>query len=395
MGFTEKQRLVLLAAWRQGHLSDKTNYGTLSDVTGLSRKQISNWARTKINKLKGKAPPKKGDTLLSSIFYELPLGMRTSRDYCTFLVTEVAPKICVKKGNMEPNLTKARFTLQQRRVLVLAWNKGFLCDHKNYKALSEITGLTRKQISNWARTRITKSHKLNLPKKNFAPLSTIFYELIGGLNENSASTSPLVKHEPRHFKQELQYLQGIPSHCDLSPPISSLQYQSLQIATTLPTDSKCAIAHLPAPILSSCSRNHVLTCSSSLSSVQFSNGTAFPQPKNSYEFTHEHSRIKSEQGESTSGIFISPVNQWIIQNALKSTNVVDDQKVEVLAILTCASYNEIIHYLLQHGWTPSPAPHQGIHYVRYESKEVLNSKGIRCKRSSKEVLSNNVCNNTK
>lgn len=371
MGFTEKQRLVLLMAWKQGHLSDNTNYGTISDVTGLTRKQISNWARTKINKLGGKPPPKKSDTPLSSIFYELPSRMRTSKDYCTLLAAEVVPRICVKKSNMDPKWTKARFTSQQRRVLVTAWNKGFLCDHKNYKALSEITGLTRKQISNWARTKINKSLKQDLPQKNFAPLSTIFWELTEGMNENSASTSPLMKDEPHHFKHEPQYFPGILSPWELPPPIASHHYPSLPIATTLSTDNKCIMPHLTEPIVSPSVENHTLTYPSSLTSIQFSNGTAFQQSSDGCcESTNETNSIKPEQGESKSGIFISPVNQWIIQNALKSISVVDDQKVEVLAILTCSSYNDIINYLLEHGWNPNPAAH-GIRYIRCESKEVL------------------------
>jgi len=372
MGFTEKQRLVLLTAWKQGHLCDNTNYGTISDVTGLTRKQISNWARTRINKLGGKPRPKKGDTPLSSIFYELPSRMRTSKDYCTFLAAEVVPKICVDKSNTDPKWKKARFTSQQRRVLVIAWNKGFLCDHKNYKALSEITGLTRKQISNWARTKINKSHKQDLPQKNFAPLSTIFWELTKDMEANSANTSPLMKHEPKHFKHEPkhfkhepQYFQGISSPWELPPPISRHQYPSLPIVTK--PENKCAMSHLPAPIVSPCTENHTLTYPSSLMSVQFSNGTVFPPPNNS---CCKPRHCKPEKGQSTSGIFISPVNQWIIQNALKNINEVDDQKVEVLSILTCSSYNEIIHYLLEHGWNPNPAPF-GILYVRCQSTKVL------------------------
>lgn len=74
--------------------------------------------------------------------------MRTSKDYCTFLAAEVVPKISLTRWNFDTTGTKARFSSQQRKVLMTAWTKGFLCDHKNYRALSEITGLTRKQISN-------------------------------------------------------------------------------------------------------------------------------------------------------------------------------------------------------------------------------------------------------
>ena len=53
------------------------------------------------------------------------------------------------------------FTLKQRKTLLLSWERGFLYDHKNYELLSKITGLTRKQISNWARRKRKIAKTLN------------------------------------------------------------------------------------------------------------------------------------------------------------------------------------------------------------------------------------------
>jgi len=43
---------------------------------------------------------------------------------------------------------RMRFTENQRKVLSLSWERGYLCDNEHYGSISEVTGLTRKQISN-------------------------------------------------------------------------------------------------------------------------------------------------------------------------------------------------------------------------------------------------------
>jgi len=85
MRYPEKQRELLLKAWNRGYLSDTKSYGMVSEVTGLSRKQVSNWARYQIKKLGNKPRPRKSNIPLSSIFKNLPLK-------CEELESCVVPK---------------------------------------------------------------------------------------------------------------------------------------------------------------------------------------------------------------------------------------------------------------------------------------------------------------
>jgi len=374
MGFTEKQRLILSTAWKQGHLSDNKNYGTISEVTGLTRKQISNWARTKINKLGNKPRPKNDNTPLSSIFFELPIEMRTSWDYSTLLAAEVVPKISLIRRNLDTTRTKARFSSQQRKVLLTAWNKGFLRDHKNYGALSEIAGLSRKQISNWATAKIKRSSVEDLPQKNLAPLSTIFKELIEGMQDGCMSNPPtsVMNRSLQNIKQESQLLKGMSPPGELLPSsISSHQHSLHSVAASLPSYS-CLTPDLTQPIVSDCVQNHTLMCSSSMKSELSSDISFIPPSACCQEFTvpDETNQRSSKLSKSSSTSLISPVNEWIIQNTLKNIDEVDDEKLEVLAILSDTSYNDISQYLLQHGWNPIPAA-TGIRYVRTFCKEVL------------------------
>jgi len=199
MGFTERQRLVLSIAWKHGHISDSKNYGTISEVTGLTRKQVSNWARNQMHKVGENEIPMKSSGDLLSIYWELPDNMKTDKDYLALLSPKLASELSAKREKTKQTRTKARFTKQQRKLLTTAWERGFLCNHKNYANLSQITGLTRKQISNWARTKINKCQG-KMPAKNTAPLSTIFNELSVTLEERDPN---------RDEKEELREKESI------------------------------------------------------------------------------------------------------------------------------------------------------------------------------------------
>merc|ERR1719233_136482 len=86
--------------------------------------------------------------------------------------------------------------------------------------------------------------------------------------------------------------------------------------------------------------------------------------------TYEISKKSLRPRTKSSYTLTSPVNQWIIQNALRDIDEVDDQKVETVAILTGSSNDDIIRYLLQHDWTLTPAL-TGIRYARNPGKKVL------------------------
>jgi len=144
MGFTDEQRRMLLRAWDCGLLNDNMLYGELSQITGLSRKQISYFARSQIKRLGNRRLPRKTNRPFSSIFSELPKKLTTSY---------------AKRGK--------RFTLQQRKVLTIARERGVL-NHTSYELLSDITGLSKKQISNWSRIRIKKWGRKDVPHNHSA-----------------------------------------------------------------------------------------------------------------------------------------------------------------------------------------------------------------------------------
>jgi len=81
----------------------------------------------------------------------LPEEQRNIEDYHTLCAAEaevISPGMCAKDRNFSSAEQKRRFKSRQQKVLFTAWKMGFLCDNKNYLFLSEITGLSRKQISN-------------------------------------------------------------------------------------------------------------------------------------------------------------------------------------------------------------------------------------------------------
>jgi len=118
MGYDRTQLDTLEIAWKRGYLSNTEHYTLLSKITGLNRKQISNWARGKIRKL-GSAP--------------LPSKTSTS--------------------NSNTSVGKSR---DGKRFLEIAWNTGLLPGTENYTLIQDFTGLSRKQISNWSRARVRK-----------------------------------------------------------------------------------------------------------------------------------------------------------------------------------------------------------------------------------------------
>jgi len=386
MGFSEKQLLVLATAWKQGHLSDNKNYGTISEVTGLSRKQVSNWARNQIHKngskplsrkqvsnwarnqihKNGSKPlPKKNSNDLLSIHNALPERMRTDKDYLTFLAPKLASVLSAKREKIEPTGANARlFTAQQRKVLITAWERGFLCDHKNYVNLSEITGLTRKQISNWARAKINKNQG-NLPPKNSAPLSTIFTELSLSLEERDPHQDEKVEHV--EVASEWQKHQRVKKETELMPLLTPLELPllparpiPLAMSSIEPKESD-HIVHPPGV-------DQKLTLSNLPSREYGASDSVAPH------FSYDPHRLNVKGFPSgnmvpNTALFLRDIQNWILQRALKGVNEVDDKRVEALSLVVCIADFEIIFYLLNHGWYPRPA-NKGMRYVRIRSTAV-------------------------
>jgi len=122
MGYDQAQLDTLEIAWKRGYLSNTEHYVLLSRITGLNRKQISNWARGKIRKL-GNAP-------LPSI-----------------------------NSTPDTNIGKSG---DSKRFLEIAWSTGLLPGTENYTLIRDFTGLSRKQISNWSRARVRKEENNKL-----------------------------------------------------------------------------------------------------------------------------------------------------------------------------------------------------------------------------------------
>lgn len=120
MVFTTEQRETLDIAWERGYLSTKEHYGLLARITGLTRKQISNFGRAQIRKA-GSAP-------LPSV---------------------------EKKASESPG----KFTDSVRKFLAIAWTWGLLPGKENYSLIQDFTNLSRKQISNWSRARLRSEEK--------------------------------------------------------------------------------------------------------------------------------------------------------------------------------------------------------------------------------------------
>jgi len=376
MVYTEKQQQVLLAAWKLGHLLNNKNYGTISEISGLSRKQISNYSRKRIKRSE-KPDLLKSYVPLRSIIFELPKEMRTDKDYSTLLAADaavVSPELHMKRRNTWITETNNHSASKRRKVLLKAWERGCLSDKKYYASISEITGLSRKQISNYARSKIKKHGKIAQPKKSPETLRTIFKELSQCMREDSTNvathigakdhqqvTLNIAKNCNQEFVSSAQSDQPfLPRDTLVESPISkrtfprikcqSLQNESLQCATIL--SRKTSVVKVPESPRSADVQK--------LSTSPVSVGKALK---------HAHLlrvQISKTYTISISSIFISPIDQWVIKNALKGINELFDPKVESLAILTSTSYNDIIQYLLHNGWNPKPAD-PGVRYVRMES----------------------------
>jgi len=322
--------------------------------------------------------------------------MRTPKNYSTFLAADAVHP--VKRRRHNPKRSKARFLPEQRKTLFLAWERGFLRDHKNYRLLSEITNLTRKQISNWARTQINKCEEGDLPRKNIAPLRTIFKELSHCMITDSETTPPCYfknkaqeykyippslnfesrNYKPQHIKFEAQHQKPLrlnrePEHFKEevlssfdSPP---QPHQYVFPYSTSRCINKIAEGNLPPMSLKLFPPHSGELAPSSKFSPDVkktSTSTVVPRPGfresllTSFTSTIRESDHNLRQASENN---MSSINRWVLQNALKGINKVDDNKVEILSILANTNYHDIIFYLMQNGWQPIAAK-TGIHYVR-------------------------------
>jgi len=352
MGFTESQRLVLIAGWKNGYLSDSKNYGKISEFTGLSRKQISNWARNQITKLGDDPFPQKSATPLGSILENLfwkdrVKRHRTPEDSSSRDSPDMAP--------MRRKKPRIRFTENQRKVLSLSWERGFLCDNTHYGSMSVITGLTRKQISNWARAMMKKCDKECLPSKNPAPIKSIFKDIKECIGSCPWSVIPQCIPEESQVSWHTAGLikQNIPMS------LSSCYQQSSTFNTT--RDDRCLPDRCLPP------QCMPINCSGANETKLNDNGQSRSVVKPEFVKTFEPfelcSRNREGAFEQFRPIIDLPINQCVLQVALQGINVLSDAKVDNIATLTGFGKDELRYWLISHGWTAKPEE-QGIRYER-------------------------------
>jgi len=214
-----------------------------------------------------------------------------------------------------------RFTEQQRKVLLMSWEYGFLCDCTNYGSISEITGLTRKQISNWATAR-RKCCNDCLPPKNPAQIKTNLKDLL----ECNRSCSTI--GTPQYIPQRWQ-----PSRLN-----AGQTEQYIPIAYTQTDERKL----------------NRYGQSRSDGTMQCLAKNEAPQPSKSFEPLKLEAKVKLS------------INQFILQVALQGIESVSDQTVDIMADLSNIEPDEIRCWLVTHGWKAKSAEH-GILYVRIAS----------------------------
>jgi len=248
-----------------------------------------------------------------------------------------------------------RHTKKQRELLYKAWNRGYLSDSKNYGAISELTGLSRKQVSNWSRYQIKKLGNKPRPKRSKSPLRSTFKELPKVKEQNSyASTQSIpplgnmsnfplnIPSQQKPMKQETAaFLSSVAKSISPLPgfplkeptlPKRPIGFEET-VRNWLPMD-------LP------------LTAHSNFGCTQPS----------------RHSHIVANHGDSrlmpsTFPNRLSSINQWVLLNAIKNLQELDDAGVEDLERLTSTRSIDISCYLLSHGWMAKPNV-RGIRYIR-------------------------------
>jgi hypothetical protein len=252
-----------------------------------------------------------------------------------------------------------RHTKRQRELLYKAWNFGYLSDPTNYGVISEVTGLSRKQVSNWARYQIKKLGDKPRPEKSSTPITSIFKDLPRSVEmpHSCAQTTPSPARDKKlkfpsnipslqkQMKQEsMKYLLA-PAQ-NMCPPLGyPLQEPKLPIR---PVKFEDAIRNsLPSAV--PLKQNPAFT--DTLKDWGCNPGL----PGN--DFRHTLLILNSISNR------LSPINEWCLLNAIKKFHNIDDAELEDLEKVTSTRSVDIVNYLLNNGWQAKPAV-RGIRYVR-------------------------------
>jgi len=241
-----------------------------------------------------------------------------------------------------------RHTKEQRELLYKAWNNGELNDCTNYGKISQLTGLSRKQVSNWARYQMKKhcaKHRPSKAETNDRSIIRISVPRFGCSEFCPSKTAPVPQSvqedsmniSPHNIKPLV--MASNPSFYHCMPPLASIR-QPTNTFTGIPSDNYSAL--LPR-------------ITSANGKLMSHNGTL---PRGSHNMVC--SDVKG-QPMSLSTLRDLYLKNWFILNAMQGISEVDAAMVRYLEMQTGISSSDIVFYLLRNGWKLIPMG-QGVNY---------------------------------
>lgn len=246
-----------------------------------------------------------------------------------------------------------RHTKKQRDVLYRAWNRGYLSDSKHYGTISKVIGLSRKQVSNWARYQIKKLSKKPTTQRCNTEVSSITKNLpskgqIANCGPPTRGPVGLVSLDPSEKVQHDEMARWITTASLCQPCVSPVAALQLQPPTN-PFAALPCVSVVAQPTMSPLARQ-ITPCSTAFSgSTQLISDVVKPKPT----FTNLSTKVED----------LNPAQHWLFLNAIETIKEVDDAGVEYLENLSGTRSRDIVIYLLSHSWMPIPED-IGIRYIR-------------------------------
>jgi len=360
MVFTESQRL-LLTELEQGYLSDSQTCGQFSEFTGPSRNQIRSNARSQINSLEDEPPPQKSAFPFNSNLEDLSIKKKAKRKRPPEgISTSIDPGIPAALPVINKKARKC-FTENQRNVLKTLWERGFLCDNEHYRSISQITGLTTKQISGWVSRSKKKCGEDYLPRKNPVPIATFFKNL----SEYTRSCS--VSVNPKDIPQTFSSTGGtIKPDIGVNPFNSCPQRYQQKLSRKNKFTNRNFLPPQFIPINDPRANNRKPNNNSQSRCdlvMKYNPENVTSKTPISFEPQEICLRSRNKAVELLGPQTFVPMNQIKLTEELQGINALSDADAELLARLTGMEQDTFRWWLLTNGWIPTPAKH-GIQYKR-------------------------------
>jgi len=219
-----EERAILFALWERGLFEDNKYYKTAMDITGLKEKEIDRWVKFQrsgssnlnipgvrlapeiyldLTKMKRERPDEEKVLSFQIDTYRIKKNLtkrpnrsagHTNTQYLEnngpsqgeasrscgekrkrFRKAQQETRPSFRRGNAYfPSTPKFGFTEKQQNVLFEAWEKGFLCENKNYDFFTRITGLSQKLIKSWVKMLIRARGGTKLPPMAATPLNDCY-----------------------------------------------------------------------------------------------------------------------------------------------------------------------------------------------------------------------------